>query len=124
MLWLSRHNIGFDPIYSRQAFQADTLIELASKLDSVDAQTALNTMQDFNRAVDPTNAFDPTILDGRCTTGLPVNKTNWANTLEVPPFKAFPVTCGITFTYAGLRVDQDAMTLALAGADRNSRFVV
>ena len=91
--------------------EADTLTELASKLDGVDAQTALNTMQDFNRAVDPANAFDPTILDGRCTTGLPVNKTNWANTLDTPPFKAFPVTCGISFTYAGLRVDTDAAVL-------------
>ena len=95
--------------------EADTLPELASMLDGVDAQRALKKMQDFNSAVDPTNAFDPTILDGRCTTGLPVDKTNWANKLDVPPFKAFPVTCGITFTYAGLRVDQVANVLKRDG---------
>ena len=91
--------------------QADTLSELASKLDGVDAERALITIQQFNKAVDPAKAFDPTVLDGRCTTGLSVDKTNWANTLDAPPFKAFPVTCGITFTYAGLRVDKNATVL-------------
>lgn len=91
--------------------EADTLVDLASKLDGVDAEKALNTMQAFNNAVDPTNAFDPTILDGRCTSGLSVDKTNWANRLDTPPYKAFPVTCGITFTYAGLRVDTEAAVL-------------
>ena len=88
---------------------------MASKLDGVDAKKALNTIQDFNKAVDPANAFDPTILDGRCTSGLAVDKTNWANRLDEPPFKAFPVTCGITFTYAGLRVDKNAAVLNTSG---------
>jgi len=91
--------------------EADTLSELASKLDGVDAARALVTIQDFNRAVDPTNAFDPTILDSRSTTGLSIDKTNWANPLDTPPFRAYPVCCGITFTYAGLRVNEDAAVL-------------
>jgi len=91
--------------------EADTLSELASKLDGVDAERALITIQAFNKAVNPANGFDPTILDGRCTTGLQVDKTNWANALDTPPFKAFPVCCGITFTYAGLRVDKNATVL-------------
>ena len=91
--------------------EADTLSELASKLDGVDAGRALNTIHEFNDAVDPSNEFDPTILDGRSTSGLLLDKTNWANTLNVPPFRAFPVTCGITFTYAGLRVDKNAAVL-------------
>lgn len=95
--------------------EADTLVDLTSKLDSVDAQRALHTIQEFNAAVDPANAFDPTILDGRCTSGLAVDKTNWANRLDEPPFKAFPVTCGITFTYAGLRVDRSAAVLNREG---------
>ena len=98
-------------IAQASSVEADTLSELASKLDGVDADRALNTIEKFNRAVNPANAFDPTILDGRCTTGLPVDKTNWANALDEPPFKAFPVTCGITFTYAGLRVDNNATVL-------------
>ena len=100
--------------------EADTLPELASKLDGVDAARALNTIQEFNKAVDPANAFDPTILDGRCTTGLSVDKTNWANSLDVPPFRAFPETCGITFTYAGLCVDKNATVLNRDG-EKNTR---
>jgi len=95
--------------------EADTLVELTSKLDGVEANKALNTIHDFNRAFDPANVFDPTILDGRRTNGLPIDKTNWANTLHVPPFKAYPVSCGITFTYAGLHVDNDAAVLDSSG---------
>ncbi len=102
--------------FSRASFvEADTLSELVSKLDGVDAARALKTIQEFNSAVDQVNAFDPTILDGRGTTGLPIDKTNWANTLDVPPFRAYPVTCGITFTYAGLRVDKSAAVLNTSG---------
>ena len=91
--------------------EADTLADLVAKLDGVDAGRALNTIHEYNNAVDPRNEFDPTILDGRRTNGLPIDKTNWANTLHAPPFKAFPVTCGITFTYAGLRIDKNAAVL-------------
>ena len=91
--------------------EADTLVDLASKLEGVDAARALKTIHEFNSAVDPANAFDPTVLDGRCTTGLPVDKTNWANALDAPPFKAYPVSCGITFTYAGLCIDKNAAVL-------------
>ena len=91
--------------------EADTLVDLVSKLEGVDADRALNTIQEFNNAIDPAYVFDPTILDGRCTTGLSVDKTNWANPLDAPPFKAFPVGCGITFTYAGLRIDKNAAVL-------------
>ena len=69
----------------------------------------------FSRAsfveVDAANAFDPTILDRRSTKGLSIDKTNWANTLDASPFKAYPVSCGITFTYAGLCIDKTAAVL-------------
>ena len=68
-------------------------------------------MHEFNDAVDDTNVFDPTILDGRRTAGLPLNKTNWANRLDTPPYLAYPVTCGITFTYAGVEIDMSAAVL-------------
>ena len=50
------------------------------------------------------------------TEGLAVPKSNWALPLDSPPFVAFPVTCGITFTFGGLHVDDDARVLDLAGA--------
>jgi len=52
-------------------------------------------------------AFNPNIKDGRSTRGLPLEKTNWANPLDTPPFEAYAVTCGITFTFGGLRIDGD-----------------
>jgi tricarballylate dehydrogenase len=39
---------------------------------------------------------------------LPINKTNWANTIEEPPFEAYQVGCGVTFTFGGLRTDPDS----------------
>lgn len=95
--------------------EADTLEELVRRLDGTDAERALATLREFNAAVDETKPFDPSILDGRRTRGLALEKTNWANRLDSPPFRAFPVTCGITFTYAGLEVDDDARVLDRSG---------
>ncbi|MGH8010973.1 MAG: FAD-binding protein, partial [Candidatus Binataceae bacterium] len=50
--------------------------------------------------------FNPNIKDGRCTKELALNKSNWANALDTPPFEAYAVTCGITFTFGGLRIDE------------------
>ena len=91
--------------------EADTLEELVCLLDKVDAHQALRTLREFNGAVEETALFDPTILDGRRTRGLLPDKTNWANKLDTPPFRAYPVTCGITFTYGGLEIDRSARVL-------------
>ncbi len=96
--------------------EADTLEELAQKMEGVDHRAALSTLKKYNLSVDHSRDFDPTILDGRRTNGLSIDKTNWANTLDTPPFKAYPVTCGITFTYAGLKTDRHAAVL-----DENDR---
>ena len=45
------------------------------------------------------------------TTGLKINKTNWANLIDKPPFYAYGVTCGITFTFGGLKVDKNCQVL-------------
>ena len=61
--------------------------------------------------MDETTKFDPTILDGKSKKGLKLNKNNWANKFDTSPFKAYPVTCRITFTYGGLKVDEEAAVL-------------
>ena len=43
--------------------------------------------------------------------GLEIEKTNWAQKIDKGPFKAFPVTGGITFTYGGLKVDKNGSVL-------------
>ena len=35
---------------------------------------------------------------------MAVPRSNWANPIDEPPFVAFSVTCGITFTFGGVRV--------------------
>ncbi len=85
--------------------RADTLEELVHKLDDVDPVRALATIEAYNAAVKIEVPFDPNVKDGRCTVGLPVPKSNWANTIDQPPFEAYAVTCGITFTFGGLKID-------------------
>ena len=59
----------------------------------------------FNRAVRP-GTFDHTVLDDCRTEGLAPPKSHWAQTLDTPPFWAYPLRPGITFTYLGVRVDE------------------
>ncbi len=85
--------------------KADTLEDLADRLEGVDRGGFLAEMAAYNAAVDTGTPFDATVRDGRGTRGLAVNKTNWANTISEPPFEAYRVGCGLTFTFGGLRID-------------------
>ena len=60
--------------------------------------------------------FDPNVKDGRGTRGLGIPKSNWANTIDEPPFEAYAVTCGITFTFGGLKIDTSARVIDAEGA--------
>jgi len=91
--------------------EADTLEDLAQRLEDVDARGFLDTVEAFNRAVHDDIPFDPNVKDGRCTEGLSLRKSNWANALDTPPYMAFSVTCGITFTFGGLRINNEAQVL-------------
>ena len=91
--------------------RADTLEELAGKLEGVDGTAFLEEIRRYNAAVRQDIPFNPNVKDGRHTAGLAVDKTNWANTIEEPPFEAYQVGCGITFTFGGLRIDTEARVL-------------
>jgi tricarballylate dehydrogenase len=95
--------------------QADDLETLAHKLEGVDGDRLLATIRAFNKAVDTNVPFDPTVKDARGTRGLTVPKTNWANPLDTPPYEAYGVTCGITFTFGGLHVDDRARVIDQTG---------
>jgi tricarballylate dehydrogenase len=83
---------------------ADTLDELVTKLDGVQPQRCLETIAAYNAAVETDVPFNPAVKDGRGTPGVAFAKTNWANTLDTPPYEAYAVTCGITFTFGGLKI--------------------
>ena len=90
---------------------ASTLEELAGKLEGVDAAQALKTIRDYNAAVKKGVKFDPNVKDGLCTEGLAIPKSNWANPIDKPPFEAYAVTCGITFTFGGLRITTEGQVM-------------
>jgi len=90
---------------------ADSIEELAKKLDGVDAAQFVKTIAEYNAAVRQDIPFNPNVKDGRGTQGLAINKSNWANTIDQPPYEGYAVTCGITFTFGGLRINNDAEVL-------------
>ena len=94
---------------------ATSLEALAAKMEGVDADGFVAEVARYNAAVDTATPFDPTVKDGRGTRGLAVPKSNWANPLDTPPFEAYGVTCGITFTFGGLAVDQGARVISEEG---------
>lgn len=85
--------------------RANSLEELARKLTGVEPEGFLRTVKEFNAAVQTDIPFNPNIKDGRGTKGLRIPKTNWAQPIDEPPFEAYGVTCGITFTYGGLKIN-------------------
>jgi tricarballylate dehydrogenase len=84
--------------------RADTLEELVKKMEGVNPDAALREIRGYNKAVKKDIPFNMAIKDGRCTEGLKINKSNWANTIEDPPFEAYGVTCGVTFSFGGLKI--------------------
>ncbi|MEM7274347.1 MAG: FAD-dependent tricarballylate dehydrogenase TcuA [Actinomycetota bacterium] len=91
--------------------RSDTIDGLLDQLDGVDRAVVGQTVANYNAAVQADRAFDPTVKDGRATAGIEPPKSNWAQALDTPPFQAFPVTGGITFTYGGLHVDRNGGVL-------------
>lgn len=97
--------------------KADSLEELVKQCEGVDYAAALETLAQFNAAVDESVAFDPTIKDAKGTCGLALPKSNWAQKIDKGPFYAYPVTGGITFTYGGLKVSSSAQVQNEDGQD-------
>ncbi|WP_119273587.1 FAD-dependent tricarballylate dehydrogenase TcuA [Taklimakanibacter deserti] len=94
---------------------ADTIEELVRKLGDVDQEQALREIRAYNDAVDTATPFNPNVKDGRAARELDVPKSNWANRLDTPPYEAYAVTCGITFTFGGLSIDSHARVLDVGG---------
>ena len=92
---------------------ADTLSELVNRIEEryrplgIRKATMLKALEDYNAAVQD-GGFNPDMLDGKRTSGLQPEKTNWATRLDEPPFHAYAVSLGITFTFGGLRINTNA----------------
>ena len=89
---------------------ADTIEELAERLP-IETKRVLETLREYNAAAPSRPGFDPTEHDGLATEGLEPQKSNWAQPLDSPPFRAYPITGGITFTFGGVHINEDAQIL-------------
>ena len=92
--------------------EANTIEELAEQLD-IDVPGLVRTVKAFNAACRPGD-FNPATLDGKSTAGITPPKSNWALPIDTPPYVGFAVTCGITFTFGGLKVNTRAEVLDTA----------
>jgi tricarballylate dehydrogenase len=100
--------------------RANTLAELALQL-GLDVPTFERTVREFNAATRPGD-FDHAVLDDCATEGLAPPKTHWARPLDTPPYHGFALCPGITFTYLGLKVDDQARVLMEDGTTSPNLF--
>ena len=84
--------------------EANSIEELARMLD-IDPVGLARTVEEYNAAVRKDIPYNATVKDGRRTEGLAVDKTNWAETIDTPPYRGWAVTTGITFTFGGVKVN-------------------
>ena len=98
------------PYHKATFFEAATIAELAAKA-GLEPKVLTHTVEEFNRAVCDERAFDPRKPDARTTKGLAIPKSNWATRIDEPPFRAYPVTGGITFTFGGVEVNRNAQVV-------------
>ena len=90
---------------------SDTIQGLADKLEGVNKEEFLETIKNYNAAVRQDIDYNPNVKDGRCTEGLEIDKSNWAMTIDTAPFEAYQVTCGVTFTFGGVRINTDGQVM-------------
>ena len=102
-----------EPRYSTsEPIMSDTIEGLIEQLDIDDKKQALKTVLEYNAAAKhAADGFDPSQKDGLSTQGLALEKTNWATKLEKAPYYAYSATGGITFTFGGLRVDENTQVV-------------
>jgi tricarballylate dehydrogenase len=100
--------------------EAASVAELAGKL-AIDPSALASVVKQFNEAVRP-GAFDPAILDDCRTEGLDPPKSHWALPIDTPPFYGYPLRPGITFTYLGVAVDEQARVIMEDGRPAKNIF--
>ncbi|CAM1503329.1 Fc.00g081050.m01.CDS01 [Cosmosporella sp. VM-42] len=97
-----------EPRYStakKSRMEANSLEELARQM-SVNVAEFVKTVKEFNAATQIGATFDEHKKDGLCTKeGFPLPKSNWAQAIDAPPYVAYAVTNGITFTFGGIKAD-------------------
>jgi tricarballylate dehydrogenase len=96
--------------YPATMVEAPTLAELAARI-GIEPEPLLRTVEAFNAACRTDIPFMPGELDGRSTVGIMPKKSNWAMPIVKAPFRAYPVTGGVTFSFGGIQVDTQARVI-------------
>jgi tricarballylate dehydrogenase len=91
--------------------KSDTLDGLIAQMTEVDGEQLRKTIAQYNAAIRTDVPFEPNRLDGRSAQGLEVARSNWANPIDTGPFEAYEVTCGITFTFGGVKVTTEGQAV-------------
>ncbi len=97
---------------------AGSIEVLAAKLDLL-PDSLRATVEQYNAACGDSSDFNSNELDGVATIGLDPPKSNWARPISEPPFHGYPLRPGVTFTYLGLMVDENAQCSTATGPVRN-----
>ena len=94
-----------DPVYG------DTVAEVLKELDCKNPKRGQKTVEAYNEACPDDPDFDPETLDGNNAKGLEPPKSNWAVSLDNPPYVGYPLTGGITFAFGGVATTTEAEVL-------------
>ena len=89
--------------------EAGSIAKLASTLE-IDPRALVAVVDEFNRSV-RAGKYDPGSLDDCHTEGLTPPKSHWAKSIDRPPYYGYPLRPGITFTYLGVTVDEQARVI-------------
>ena len=100
---------------------AGSVGELARML-GLDPAAVAQTVADFNASIRPGGTFDPAVLDDCATTGISPPKSHWAQPIDTPPYYGVPMRPGITFTYMGTAVTEQARVLRTDGTTFGNVF--
>jgi tricarballylate dehydrogenase len=100
--------------------KAQSLAELAKEL-GLNVASVEKTVREYNAAVKP-GTFNSRVLDDCGTQGLTPPKSHWARPIDTPPFFGYPLRPGITFTYFGVRVNQEARVVMVDGRPATNVF--
>ncbi len=104
-------------------YQAGTLIDLANKIKIIDKENFINNINTFNKAVQSGN-YNPHKLDGKKVKNIFPSRSNWALPLDNPPYLAYPVICGMTFCYGGLKTSINGELINKNGDIINGLYAV
>ena len=100
--------------------EADTIDGLAVAL-GLDPARFTAAVNEFNNAIETGN-FDPGTLDDCRTQGLAPPKSHWARPIDTAPFYGYPLRPGITFTYLGVTVNEQARVMMRDGRPAKNIF--